>query len=111
MRPLTARSLAILEEWYDVELTYTSNAIEGNTLSRSETASTVAVHSTIRNLPEGNSWHSSSRIKRARSSPGRMMEWYVTQPMGDSISIVKRSSGHSSLFKGTGSRVETLNRR
>lgn len=27
-----------LEEWYRVELTYTSNAIEGNTLSRAETA-------------------------------------------------------------------------
>ena len=38
MRPLTQRSLAVLDDWYDVELTYTSNAIEGNTLSRSETA-------------------------------------------------------------------------
>ena len=27
-----------LDEWYKVELTYTSNAIEGNTLSRTETA-------------------------------------------------------------------------
>ena len=27
-----------LDEWYKVELTYTSNAIEGNTLSRAETA-------------------------------------------------------------------------
>ena len=38
LRPLTARSLAALEAWYDVELTYTSNAIEGNTLTRQETA-------------------------------------------------------------------------
>ncbi len=30
-----------LEEWYRVELTYTSNAIEGNTLSRQETALVV----------------------------------------------------------------------
>ncbi|MBV8094191.1 MAG: hypothetical protein JOY71_18585 [Acetobacteraceae bacterium] len=33
-----AESLAALAAWYDVELTYTSNPIEGNTLTRSETA-------------------------------------------------------------------------
>ena len=38
LRPLTRDGLAILARWYDVELTYTSNAIEGNTLTRSETA-------------------------------------------------------------------------
>ena len=30
-----------LEDWFRVELTYTSNAIEGNTLTRSETALVV----------------------------------------------------------------------
>lgn len=40
-RPLP-KALAInLEEWFKVELTYTSNAIEGNTLSRKETAMIV----------------------------------------------------------------------
>jgi Fic family protein len=38
LRPLTAQSLAALDAWYDVELTYTSNALEGNTLTRQETA-------------------------------------------------------------------------
>jgi Fic family protein len=38
LRPLNPQSLAALAAWYDVELTYSSNAIEGNTLSRSETA-------------------------------------------------------------------------
>lgn len=38
LRPLTAKSLRALEAWYDVELTYTSNAIEGNALTRAETA-------------------------------------------------------------------------
>ncbi len=38
LRPLSGRSLAALAAWYDVELTYTSNAIEGSTLTRSETA-------------------------------------------------------------------------
>jgi Fic family protein len=38
LRPLTRESAAALAQWYDVELTYTSNAIEGNTLTRIETA-------------------------------------------------------------------------
>ncbi len=38
LRPISGRSLAELDRWYDVELTYTSNALEGNTLSRNETA-------------------------------------------------------------------------
>jgi Fic family protein len=38
VRVSAEKSLAALTEWYDVELTYTSNAIEGNTLTRVETA-------------------------------------------------------------------------
>lgn len=38
LRPLSPRTLAELDRWYDVELTYTSNALEGNTLTRNETA-------------------------------------------------------------------------
>lgn len=38
LRPGVGKSLAALTEWYDVELTYTSNAIEGNSLTRIETA-------------------------------------------------------------------------
>ncbi|MCL4353129.1 Fic family protein [Patescibacteria group bacterium] len=37
-RPLPPELVKNLEEWLDVELTYTSNAIEGNTLTRLETA-------------------------------------------------------------------------
>ncbi len=37
-RPLWGAALEGLRHYYDVELTYTSNAIEGNTLSHSETA-------------------------------------------------------------------------
>lgn len=48
IRPLTPRSLAVLDDWYDVELTYTSNAIEGNTLSRSETAIVLEKGFTVR---------------------------------------------------------------
>ena len=38
LRPAAAKTLAALSSWFDVELTYSSNAIEGNTLTRMETA-------------------------------------------------------------------------
>jgi Fic family protein len=40
-RPLPDALLRNLDDWFRVELTYTSNAIEGNTLSRAETALVV----------------------------------------------------------------------
>lgn len=40
-RPLPSELVRNLEEWFLVELTYTSNALEGNTLSRKETAAVV----------------------------------------------------------------------
>jgi Fic family protein len=41
MRPLSGAALAQLQKHYDVELTYTSNAIEGNTLTLRETAEVI----------------------------------------------------------------------
>ena len=40
-RPLPPELVKNLEDWFRVELTYTSNAIEGNTLTRNETALVV----------------------------------------------------------------------
>ena len=40
-KPLTLDVLKNLEEWLKVELTYSSNAIEGNTLTRLETAEVI----------------------------------------------------------------------
>lgn len=40
-RPLPPELVRNLEDWFKVELTYTSNAIEGNTLTRKETAMVV----------------------------------------------------------------------
>lgn len=51
MRPLTGEALRQLERWYDVELTYTSNALEGNTLTRSETAIVIEKGITVRGKP------------------------------------------------------------
>ncbi len=38
LRPLPPSLVRNLEEWFKIELTYTSNALEGNTLTRRETA-------------------------------------------------------------------------
>lgn len=40
-KPLKNELIKNLEEWFRIELTYTSNAIEGNTLTRQETAMVV----------------------------------------------------------------------
>lgn len=47
LRPLSSELTKNLEEWFKVELTYTSNAIEGNTLSRKETAIVIEKGLTI----------------------------------------------------------------
>jgi Fic family protein len=46
-RPLPKELVANLENWFRVELTYTSNALEGNTLTRQETAVVVEKGLTI----------------------------------------------------------------
>ena len=51
LRPLLASALANLEHYYDIELTYTSNAIEGNTLSAVETTLVVEQGLTIGGKP------------------------------------------------------------
>ena len=50
-RPLAPELIARLEAWYEVELTYSSNAIEGNTLTRSETAIVLEKGLTVRGKP------------------------------------------------------------
>ncbi len=41
LRPISVPALRELQKYYDVELTYTSNAIEGNTLTLRETAEVI----------------------------------------------------------------------
>lgn len=41
LKPLPKETIESLEEWFKIELTYSSNAIEGNTLSRQETAEVI----------------------------------------------------------------------
>jgi len=51
LRPLSAVALKTLEHYYDIELTYTSNAIEGNTLSAVETTLVIEKGVTISGKP------------------------------------------------------------
>src|SRR3954452_11567903 len=50
-RPFPAEALAKLEHYYDIELTYTSNAIEGNNLSPIETTLVIEQGLTIGGKP------------------------------------------------------------
>src|ERR1022692_1951007 len=51
LRPISREALANLEHYYDIELTYTSNAIEGNTLSPVETTLVIEQGVTIGGKP------------------------------------------------------------
>ena len=51
LRPLRPGALAQLRAYYDVELTYTSNAIEGNTLTLRETAEVIEHGITVGGKP------------------------------------------------------------
>jgi len=51
LRPLAPKALADLEHYYDIELTYTSNAIEGNTLSPVETTLVIEKGITVSGKP------------------------------------------------------------
>src|SRR5271165_6437862 len=51
LRPLAAGALAQLQKYYDVELTYTSNAIEGNILTHRETAEVIEHGVTVGGKP------------------------------------------------------------
>lgn len=51
LRPLSPAALANLEHYFDIEITYTSNAIEGNTLSAVETTLVIEQGITIGGKP------------------------------------------------------------
>jgi Fic family protein len=51
LRPISREALANLEHYYDIEITYTSNAIEGNTLSPVETTLVIEQGVTIGGKP------------------------------------------------------------
>ena len=72
-RPFPVEVLENLERWFLIELTYTSNALEGNTLTRLETAVvvekglTVGGKSLVENL-EATSHSSKGSLKRLNAA-------------------------------------------
>lgn len=50
-RPFPDRIIENLNAWFDIELTYTSNAIEGNTLTRAETSLVIEKGLTVGGNP------------------------------------------------------------
>jgi Fic family protein len=55
MRPVSRAALLSLQKAYDVDLTYTSNAIEGNTLTLRETAELIEHDITVGQTAAGSS--------------------------------------------------------
>jgi Fic family protein len=51
LRPLHSKALAALDHYYDIEITYTSNAIEGNTLGPVETTLVIEKGITVAGKP------------------------------------------------------------
>ena len=81
LRPLSDVLVSNLDDWFRVELTYTSNAIEGNTLTRSETALvvekglTVGGKSLVEHLEAINHVHALDWVKGwVRRKPGSLTE-------------------------------------
>ncbi|MFV0430898.1 MAG: Fic family protein [Alphaproteobacteria bacterium] len=74
-RPLPSELIKNLDDWFKIELTYTSNAIEGNTLTRQETALVVEKGLTVRgkslneHLEAGNHAKALDFIKSLVSKP------------------------------------------
>jgi len=73
LRPLPPEALNNLEHYYDLEITYTSNAIEGNTLSAVETTLVIEKGITISGRPLKDQSRSSGPLRRhslrARAGP------------------------------------------
>jgi Fic family protein len=80
LRPLSAEALRNLEHYYDVEITYTSNAIEGNTLSAVETTLVIEQGVTIGGKPlkdhlEALDHYDAIRyVRELAREPGRLTE-------------------------------------
>jgi len=81
LRPLPPELVANLDGWFRVELTYTSNAIEGNTLTRRETALvvekglTVGGKTLVEHLEASNHAHALDWVKaRIDGRPAELQE-------------------------------------
>ena len=93
-RPLPSELAINLEDWFRIELTYTSNAIEGNTLTRRETALVVEKGITVggKSLAE----------HLEASNHAEALDWIKTQikRKPHQISVQDILSIHNLILKG-----------
>ncbi len=101
-----------MASWYDVELTYTSNAIEGNTLTRVETAIVLDKGITIGGKPLKDHLEAIGHkdaldyVRQVAAAPGRIREHDVRQIHNLVMGRVDpqsagRYAGHQRLISGT----------
>src|SRR3954452_4330260 len=82
-RPFPAEALAKLEHYYDIELTYTSNAIEGNTLTAVETTLVIEQGITVGGKPLKDHleaidhWEAMRHVRELASAPSLLREMHV----------------------------------
>ena len=79
-RPLSAETLKSLREYYRIDLTYTSNAIEGNSLTESETKVVIEDGLTLEGkplLPEQTVFSSRCGLTIARNPDGRHIRLFL----------------------------------
>lgn len=89
-KPFSIELIKNLDEWYKIELTYTSNAIEGNTLSRAETALIVEKGITV----EGKS------ITEHLEAINHAKAWDFIKTVTDSVSERTILDIHAIILRG-----------
>ncbi len=91
-KPLPPELVKNLEEWLKVELTYSSNAIEGNTLSRIETAEVIerSTAAVIKQLAKELKRHQSIKEKGTDSASRNLLKiGELAQIAGETIHTLR----------------------
>lgn len=91
-RPFSQDILTNLEKWFEVELTYSSNAIEGNTLTRQETALVLEKGVTVGGKPMKDHLEAINHLEALQT-----MREMATKP---SVSLQDILSLHFLILKG-----------
>jgi hypothetical protein len=93
LRPLSPEALANLEHYYNIELTYASNAIEGNTLSPVETTLVIEQGITISGKPLKTCGDVLSHVDRDELGPTSALTSYAADVLRGGGNLVQHSRG------------------
>ncbi len=96
LRPFPPELVKNLGDWYRVELTYTSNAIEGNTLTRQETALVIEKGMTI----EGKTLNEQLEAKNHAEAIGFVQELATRKKSGNEITQNDILNIHRMILRG-----------